>query len=85
MLVYDRGNPRYDDSRTIKIVVQDRDDNPPQFSRSLYPPPYQVSLLEENINYNVANLDIASDPDFGNNSRICYYIVGQYQNIETIL
>ena len=77
MVVYDMGKTRFEARRTIKIVAQDEDDNPPTFSRAKYPPPYQVSVLEEKKDIQVANLSIAEDPDVGNYSIICYYLVGE--------
>ena len=71
------GKNRFEARRTIKVVALDENDNLPAFSRSKYPPPYHVSTLEEQSNIQVANLSIAEDPDIGNNSIICYYLVGE--------
>ena len=76
MRAYDQGEPQMDDSQTIRVRVLDRDDHPPTFDRELYPPPYVTSVLEEHSNVYVANLSLATDPDIGNNSIICYYITG---------
>ena len=73
---FDLGTPQLDDSQTIQIQVIDIDDHPPTFDRDLYPPPYVTSVLEEHSNVYVANLSLATDPDIGNNSIICYYITG---------
>ena len=60
------------------MIALDKDDNPPVFDRDLYPPPYGVSVHEEVSDVKVANLSLATDSDIGNNSIICYYIVGEY-------
>ncbi len=76
MRAYDLGTPSYDDRITLTVEVQDKDDNPPFFDRARFPPPYTVSVQEGDVAPHMASLNIASDPDTGNNSRICYYIVG---------
>lgn len=73
---YDLGIPSYDDRRSLKVVALDEDDNPPKFDRAKFPPPHPVSVLEEQAEIFVGNLSLAEDPDLGNNSIICYYIVG---------
>ena len=75
---YDKGTPSYDDRITLTIEIQDKDDNPPFFDRERFPPPYTVSILEGMKNPHMTDVNIASDPDTGNNSKICYYIVGKY-------
>ncbi len=84
MRAYDRGTPSYDDLKTFTISITDKDDNPPYFDRDAFPPPYEVTVLEENINLRVVDLNIASDPDSGNNSRICYYIVGKLPMLSSV-
>ena len=76
MRAFDQGTPSYEDRRTFRIVVDDRDDNPPAFDRQQFPPPYEVAVLEERNNITVGNLSLARDPDSGNNSVICYYLIG---------
>ena len=73
---YDLGTLPNEDRITLRIELQDKDDNPPYFDRARFPPPYTVSVLEDTVNAHMADLNIASDPDTGNNSLICYYIVG---------
>ena len=82
---YDMGKPSYDDRRTLTIVALDEDDNPPRFSRIKYPLPYKVAVEEGRKNIFVANLDLAEDRDMGNNSRICYYLVGKCYHILSYL
>ena len=74
---YDLGTPSYDDRRTLTIVVVDTDDNPPTFNRKVVPSPYRVTVLEEDNGMVIATVALATDPDLGNNSHICYYIVGK--------
>lgn len=79
---YDLGTPMYEDRRILTIRALDEDDNPPQFNRDEYPPPYKVSVKEEQSQVFVANLDIAYDPDAGENAKICYYIIGKNFSID---
>ena len=71
------GSPSYDDRRTLTVVIVDIDDNPPRFDRTIVASPHQVYVLEEHSGVAVANVALATDPDVGNNSHICYYIVGK--------
>ena len=77
MRAYDLGVPSYADRRVLLIVVRDVNDNLPEFDRSHDPPPHRLSVLEEQDDLYIANLDLASDPDTSNNSAVCYYIVGE--------
>ena len=74
---YDLGIPSYDDRRTLAVVVVDIDDNPPRFDRGVVASPHRVYVLEEHSGVDVATVALATDPDVGNNSHICYYIVGK--------
>ena len=74
---YDLGNPSYDDRALITVVALDENDNLPEFDRDKHPPPHRVSVLEERSDVFVANVSLAEDPDIGNNSIICYYLVGE--------
>ena len=66
-----------DDRTSFTVTALDENDHPPAFDREKYPPPYRTSVLEEQSNIYVTNLSLAEDPDVGNNSVICYYIVGR--------
>ena len=77
MRAYDLGIPQYEDRRILTIRALDEDDNPPRFDRDRYPPPYAVAVLEEEADIYIGNLNIADDPDIGENAKICYYIVGE--------
>ena len=57
--------------------MRDEDDNPPFFSREKYPPPYLVSVEEEQSDIRVAILNLAEDPDVDFNAKICYYLIGK--------
>ncbi len=70
------GDPSYDDRMTIKIIAMDENDNPPEFPRLPNTVPYTLEVMEENSGVIVGMVDVAEDPDTGNNSLICYYIVG---------
>ena len=73
---YDLGTPRLEDTITIHVHVWDIDDHPPTFDRELYPPPHPLSVLEEVDDAYIGNVSLATDPDVGNNSIICYYLIG---------
>ena len=72
------GHQSYDDRRMIRIEVLDQDDNDPMFIG--INPPYELSVYEAISNVVVGNVSLASDPDSGNNSIICYYIVGKNED-----
>ncbi|XP_060559817.1 cadherin-23-like isoform X2 [Ruditapes philippinarum] len=68
-------NPLYS-TLTLIIRVLDVDDNAPQF---IVPrlQPYKIKIEEERVHdQTTTDLDIAVDKDTGNNSIICYYIIG---------
>lgn len=71
---HDRSSDRKDDVRLHKLVVTDRDDNPPTFDRNRYKIPFPLVVKEESVNEVIGNLSLATDPDL--NSSICYYVVG---------
>ena len=62
----DNGNPRLSSSATIRITVQDVNDNEPVFEKTFY----NVSL-KENESDNLCFLKVvATDPDCGVNSQV---------------
>ncbi|KAL4239415.1 hypothetical protein ACF0H5_000230 [Mactra antiquata] len=73
----DRGvpTPRHS-TLSLKIVMLDVDDNPPEFQVDRFTP-YKIRIEEERVlDQTTTSLDIAIDRDSGNNSIICYYIIG---------
>ena len=76
---YDLGNPSYDARTVLTVKALDEDDNEPAFSRSKYPVPYHMQAVEESTDVvSVGSVALADDADSGNNSAICYYLVGEY-------
>jgi hypothetical protein len=62
----DNGNPRLSSSATVRITVQDINDNEPVFEKTFY----NVSL-KENESDNLCFLKVvATDPDCGINSQV---------------
>ena len=74
---YDLGNPSYDARTVLTVVARDEDDNVPAFSRSQHPVPYHMDVTEERGNVDVGSVALAVDRDTGDNSVICYYLVGE--------
>ena len=62
----DNGNPRLSSSVTVRITVQDINDNEPVFEKTFY----NISL-KENESDNLCFLKVvATDPDCGVNSQV---------------
>ncbi|GAB1604092.1 uncharacterized protein LOC115219398 [Argonauta hians] len=84
VIAVDGGNPPKKCVLNIKILVEDENDNRPEFSQSIY----NVSL-EHNHKKNIPVITLsASDLDIGKNGKISYYIspqtdeqIRQYFNI----
>lgn len=77
----DKGSPPFSAFLTLKIVILDENDNPPEFvdDRS---GPYRIEVEEERVAAESSkSLDIAVDRDTGVNSIICYYIIGEYRSL----
>ena len=72
MRAYDRASLSYDDRRTITIIALDVDDNEPKFDRTADSPPIALFAQEETNGTLVGRVNLATDPDTGNNSMVCY-------------
>ncbi|XP_061419834.1 protocadherin-10-like isoform X1 [Lethenteron reissneri] len=66
----DRGSPPLDASAPLRVVVTDRNDNAPGFTRGAY----EFSLLENNVPGAFVATVEATDPDLGDNGRVVYSI-----------
>ncbi|GAB1604098.1 uncharacterized protein LOC115219398 [Argonauta hians] len=84
VIAKDGGTPSRQSILNVKILVEDENDNPPQFSQSIY----NVSI-EHGHKKNIPVVTLsASDLDIGKNGKISYYIspqtdghIRQYFNI----
>ncbi|XP_053575592.1 protocadherin gamma-B1-like [Bombina bombina] len=70
VLAADRGNPSLSSEINIKIEISDVNDNPPIFMKSSY----FLYIPENNLPGASIYRIHASDPDFGDNAKIVYYI-----------
>jgi len=60
----------------LTIIILDENDNPPEFQDDRSGP-YRIQVEEESVAaQSSTSLNIAVDKDAGNNSIICYYIIG---------
>lgn len=73
---YDLGAPPQSSSLTLTLQLLDVNDYPPSFNRQKYPPPYILHVVEEQESAYVGSVDIAEDLDSGNNSQVCYQLLG---------
>ncbi|GBP49666.1 Cadherin-related tumor suppressor [Eumeta japonica] len=73
IVAMDTGSPPLTGSGTVKIIVQDVNDNSPEFERQYY-----KSVVKENLSSGTIILSPrANDKDIGNNARIRYSILGE--------
>ena len=68
----DNGESPLSGNGTLTIVIQDENDNTPEFIQDSY----SAALPENSIEGAFVVDIIASDPDSGNNSEVLYFIVG---------
>ncbi|XP_068506773.1 protocadherin gamma-C5 isoform X23 [Syngnathus scovelli] len=67
----DAGSPPLSSKKVIAVSITDVNDNPPQFSQSLY----NVYLKENGVAGSILYSVSASDPDAGKNAKLSYSIV----------
>lgn len=67
----DLGSPPFRTVRQYTIRVNDENDNPPLFSKSLY----EVSVLENNIPGSYVTTVVARDSDVGKNAKVSYKVL----------
>eukprot|EP00062_Callorhinchus_milii_P013739 gi/632962304/ref/XP_007897232.1/ PREDICTED: protocadherin Fat 4-like [Callorhinchus milii] len=68
----DQGLPKsLQDHATVQIYIQDKNDNPPRFTKDLY----QATISESAVNMTQVLRVSASDVDEGNNGLVHYYII----------
>ncbi|XP_072446356.1 protocadherin gamma-B1-like isoform X2 [Chiloscyllium punctatum] len=77
IIAWDAGTPPLYTNKTIVVLVTDINDNTPRFTQSLY----TVYVKENNARGTSFFTVTALDPDFGQNSRVSYSILGnQYED-----
>uniref|UniRef100_A0A4W5NEI1 Protocadherin gamma-C3 n=1 Tax=Hucho hucho TaxID=62062 RepID=A0A4W5NEI1_9TELE len=67
----DSGTPSLNSQKTINVSILDVNDNPPIFSQ----PSYTVYVRENNAAGSIMCSVSATDPDIGENAKICYSIL----------
>ena len=77
LVARDQGSPAYETLRLLTVIVEDEDDNAPEFpaERRTKVNPYHFRI-EENVRPDTAVGQVqASDPDAGQNAKIYYHIL----------
>ncbi|XP_066542979.1 protocadherin-8 [Hoplias malabaricus] len=71
IIAEDLGSPPFKTSQKYTIRISDENDNPPQFSRTIY----DLSVLENNIPGSYVGTVTAHDLDSGKNGKVLYSLI----------
>ncbi|XP_071526000.1 cadherin-87A [Panulirus ornatus] len=76
LVAKDQGSPTfYETLRFLTVLVEDMNDNRPEFPKSSMPQAYRFSVSENTAKHTLVGELRAEDPDAGINAKVFYYLV----------
>ncbi|KAK8743275.1 hypothetical protein OTU49_001344 [Cherax quadricarinatus] len=76
LVAKDQGSPiSYETLRFLTVLVEDVNDNRPEFPKSSVPQAYRFNVIENTAKHTLIGQLLAEDPDAGINAKIFYYLV----------
>nr|XP_053634394.1 LOW QUALITY PROTEIN: cadherin-87A-like [Cherax quadricarinatus] len=76
LVAKDQGSPiSYETLRFLTVLVEDVNDNRPEFHKSSVPQAYRFNVIENTAKHTLIGQLLAEDPDAGINAKIFYYLV----------